>query len=105
LIFSLKEGFPKFYKQKTSLKIRWDLNFTDSDLANAYISGTGQNEKVIFKTKFWVGGKGIPFEFVEDVNGTLTIKVNERTVGSVKPMDGWSKNLLKDIANSILREK
>jgi hypothetical protein len=71
-------------------------------LENAYISGTGENEKVTFKTKLWIEGRGIPFEFVEDFNGTLTISVNERAVGSVKPMDGWNKSLLKEIANSIM---
>ena len=102
MIFSLKEGFPKYYKKYTSLKIRWDSNFIVGNLENAYISGTGENEKVIFKTKLWIGGRGIPFEFIEDVNGTLTVRVNERTVGSVKQMDGWNKSLLKEIANFII---
>jgi len=102
LIFSLKEGFPKYFKKYTSLKIRWDSNFIVSNLENAYISGTGENEKVTFKTKLWIEERGISFEFVEDVNEILTIRVNERTVGSVRPMDGWNKSLLKEIANSII---
>jgi len=105
LISSLKEGLPKYCKASKKLNIRWDKDFTDKNLENAYMSGTGENEKVTFMTKLLIGDRGIPFEFVEDFDESLTIKVNKKEICSINKIDGWDKDKLQAIANSILGDE
>jgi hypothetical protein len=103
-ILALRNGFPKYYEAYTSTKVEWEKDFAENDFRNAYIAGTGKDEKLILATKIVVKSKGIPVTFIENVAGELAIEVNRKTVYTIKPRGRISQGLIEAFTLSIIKE-
>lgn len=56
------------------------------------------------QTKLFVESKSIPIAFIENVEGVLTIEVNEKIIYTVKPKEGMSMDLLDALSLAITKE-
>ncbi|MDR2952866.1 MAG: hypothetical protein LBU82_06465 [Treponema sp.] len=103
LILMLRDEFPK-YLEKSSVKIEWGKGFAKNDFRDSFISGKGNDEKLVLLTEIIINAKNLPVSFIEDKTGALTIEINGKTVFTVKPKGRISQNLLKAFTNSITGE-
>jgi len=104
-ILAIKEGFPKYYEAHTSVKIQWEDDFVENNFRNAHTTGKGKDEKVELSTKILVESKGIPIAFIENAEGALDIKINKKTVYTIKPRGRISQKLLFAFTCAIIKEQ
>jgi len=84
--------------------------FPDDDMRHSIVKGQGNDEIKIIKTNFLIFNqknnivKDIMIEFIENIEGTLIIKVNGRSACSITKNEGLNTEFLKSLAYSIKRE-
>ena len=103
-ILALRDGFPKYFKKYTSLKVEWEKDFAENIFRREYTTGTGKTEKLILPTKIYIDSKGIPVSFIENAEGELTIEVNKKMVYTIKSKGGISQTLIDAFTKSIIKE-
>ena len=100
IISSLKNTFPKYFKEKTGIEFVFKNEHEDR-------KGSGDNEVLIFEMEGFVLNDGelrnvkVPITFIENNAGEMKIVVDGKTVYEVKLKGRISKELIKEFTKAI----